>query len=75
MSAYASQRDASRTSVIMPVAIALFSTGMIATVTIFLLYAFGYTELPLWLSLSAIGCTSVGFALGFVALLREARSG
>lgn len=55
-------------------ALGLFVVGLLFVVVVFLLFAMGNTDLPSWLSVVAIGCTSVGFGLGLIALLREARS-
>ncbi|MDV6014373.1 hypothetical protein [Haloechinothrix sp. LS1_15] len=63
-----------RPSRMMVTAIALFAIGLLAVAVVFGLYAFGHTELPLWLSVTAVGCTSAGFGLGLITLVREARS-
>lgn len=61
-------------SLLMRTAVTLFGLGLIFIVVVFGLFALGKTDLPLWLSAVAIGCTSAGFGLGLIALLREARS-
>lgn len=59
---------------LIPVAVGFFAAGLLAVLVVLGLYAFGQTELPWWLSVTAVGLTSIGFALGLVALLREARA-
>lgn len=61
-------------SLIMRVAMASFGLGLAFVLVVFLLFALGNTNLPVWLSLGAIGFTSAGFGLGLVALVREART-
>ncbi len=55
-------------------AVACFAAGILGVLVILGLYAAGQTELPWWLNVAAIGLTTIGFALGLVALLREARA-
>ncbi len=57
----------------MRVALASFVAGLIFVLVVFSMFALGHTDLPWWLSTAAIGCTSAGFGLGLIALLREAR--
>lgn len=59
---------------LMPVAVGLFAVGMLAVIAVLVLYTLGRTDLPWWLNASAGACTAIGFALGLVALVREARS-
>lgn len=61
-------------SALMRAATSCFAAGMVAVVVILVLFALGRTDLPWWLSVSAVGFASVGFLLGLIALLREARS-
>ncbi|SNR56545.1 hypothetical protein SAMN06265360_11081 [Haloechinothrix alba] len=78
MSAHAEHGDSatprSRPSRMMALSVGLFVIGMIAVAAVFVLFALGHTDLPVWLSVSAIGFTSVGFGSGLVTLVREARS-
>lgn len=54
-------------------ALASFVAGMLVVVVIFGLFAAGFSDLPPWISIAAITLTSVGFGLGLIALVREAR--
>ena len=55
------------------VGVTLFLVGLIAVGVIMVLFATGSHDLPLWLNLTAM-LAPVGFGLGLVAILREARS-
>jgi hypothetical protein len=58
---------------LVPLAVACFVAGILGVLVILGLFAAGQTELPWWLNVAAIGLTTIGFALGLVALVREAR--
>lgn len=60
-------------SVLMRAGIGLFALGVLATVVVFIMFAAGLRDLPLWLSVAAGVATPVGLALGLIALVREAR--
>lgn len=60
---------------LLPFGVACFAIGLTAIAVVLGLYLLGKGELPLWLNVAAVGCTSLGFALGLIALVREARSG
>ncbi|MEY7970800.1 hypothetical protein AB8O38_02235 [Saccharomonospora xinjiangensis] len=60
---------------LMRIGIGLFSVGMLAVVAVFVLFAAGYSELPVWLSAGAGVITPLGLALGFISLVREHRRG
>ena len=60
-------------SVLMRVGIGLFALGVLAIVVVFVLFASGLSDLPLWLSLAAGVATPLGLLLGLAALVREAR--
>lgn len=62
-------------SLLMRLSIALFTIGMVATVAVFVLFAAGFSDLPLWLSAVAGVVTPLGLALGLAALVREHRHG
>ncbi|SFP46924.1 hypothetical protein SAMN05421810_102679 [Amycolatopsis arida] len=64
---------AARKSVLMRLGIALFAVGMLAVVAVFVLFAAGFQDLPVWLSAVAGVVTPAGLALGLIALVREAR--
>lgn len=57
----------------MRLGIGLFAIGMLAVVAVFLLFAAGYSELPVWLSAGAGVITPLGLALGLISLVREHR--
>lgn len=61
-------------SPLMRAAVSCFAAGMLAVLVILVLFALGRTDLPWWLSVSAVGFASIGFFLGLIALFREARS-
>lgn len=58
---------------LMRLGIGLFAIGMLAVVAVFLLFAAGYSELPVWLSAGAGVITPLGLALGLISLVREHR--
>lgn len=58
---------------LMRVGVGLFAVGLVAVVAVFLLFAAGYSELPLWLSVAAGVITPLGLALGLISLVREHR--
>ncbi|OQO92701.1 hypothetical protein B1813_11120 [Saccharomonospora piscinae] len=58
---------------LMRLGIGLFAVGMVAVVVVFLLFAAGYSELPIWLSAFAGIVSPLGLALGLIALVREHR--
>ncbi|PRX50239.1 hypothetical protein B0I33_102358 [Prauserella shujinwangii] len=59
---------------LMRVGIGLFAIGMVAVVAVFVLFAAGMRDLPVWLSAAAGVITPLGLGLGLVALVREHRS-
>ncbi|MGH3433241.1 MAG: hypothetical protein ACRDQB_10440 [Thermocrispum sp.] len=67
------QPDPRRRLRLMPVAVGSFTGGVLGVLVILGLFLAGQTELPWWLSVAAVVLTSVGFALGLVGLLCEAR--
>ena len=62
-------------SLLMRAGIGLFSLGVLAIVVVFVLFAAGLSDLPLWLSLAAGVATPAGLLLGLAALVKEARTG
>lgn len=60
-------------SVLMRTGAGLFSIGLLAIVVVFVLFAVGFSELPVWLSVAAGVATPLGLLLGLAALVREAR--
>ncbi len=58
---------------LMRIGIGLFTVGMLAVVVVFLLFAAGYSELPVWLSAFAGVITPLGLGLGLLSLIREHR--
>lgn len=60
--------------VLMRIGIGLFGIGMIAVLTVFVMFAAGLENLPVWLSAAAGIVTPLGLLLGLIALWREART-
>ncbi|GAA3555097.1 hypothetical protein GCM10022222_43420 [Amycolatopsis ultiminotia] len=60
--------------VLMRIGIGLFGIGMAAVLAVFVLFAAGLENLPVWLSAVAGVITPLGLLLGLIALVREARS-
>lgn len=63
--------SASRSRVL-PTAVALFTVGLIAILTVFVLFATGHRDLPLWLNLVCL-LAPAGLAVGVVGAVRQAR--
>ena len=61
--------------ILMRLGIGLFAIGMIAVVTVFVMFAAGLENLPVWLSAVAGVVTPIGLLLGLIALIQEARAG
>lgn len=59
---------------LMRIGIGLFALGMLAVLTVFVMFAAGLENLPVWLSAAAGIITPLGLLLGLIALVREARS-
>jgi hypothetical protein len=57
----------------MRIGVALFALGMLAVVAVFIMFAAGIENLPIWLSAAAGVITPLGLGLGLIALVREAR--
>ncbi|PXY37075.1 hypothetical protein DI005_37315 [Prauserella sp. PE36] len=66
-------RDTARKSWLMRLGIALFALGMLAVIVVFVLFAAGLEDLPVWLSAAAGVITPLGLGLGLIALVREHR--
>lgn len=64
----------SRRPRLVPAAVACFAAGVLGILVVLGLFLAGQRDLPWWLSVAAVGLTSLGFALGLVALLKEARA-
>ncbi|OLT43873.1 hypothetical protein BJF85_21035 [Saccharomonospora sp. CUA-673] len=58
---------------LMRLGVGLFAIGMVAVLAVFILFAAGMDELPVWLSVAAVVITPLGLALGLYALVREHR--
>ncbi|GLY69168.1 hypothetical protein Atai01_57870 [Amycolatopsis taiwanensis] len=58
----------------MRLGIGVFAVGVLAVLTVFIMFAAGLRELPVWLSAAAGVATPLGLVLGFIALAREHRS-
>jgi hypothetical protein len=59
---------------LMRIGIGLFGLGMLAVLAVFIMFAAGLENLPIWLSAGAGIITPLGLLLGLVALVREARA-
>ena len=59
---------------LMRVGIGLFGIGMLAVLVVFVMFAAGLENLPVWLSVVAGVITPLGLLLGLIALVREART-
>ncbi len=59
---------------LMRVGIGLFALGMLAVLTVFIMFAAGLENLPVWLSAAAGIITPLGLLLGLIALMLEARA-
>ncbi|OZM70557.1 hypothetical protein CFN78_24435 [Amycolatopsis antarctica] len=62
-----------RQSPLMKVGVVLFAIGMVAVVAVFVMFAAGLENLPVWLSVAAGVITPLGLGLGLVGLVKEAR--
>ncbi|GAB2873241.1 hypothetical protein [Lentzea nigeriaca] len=60
-------------SKLLPLAIGLFAVGVLAIIAVFVLFATGHSDLPLWLNVTATYLPAIGLALGIVAVIRKAR--
>ncbi|MDT7729587.1 MAG: hypothetical protein QOI21_6163 [Actinomycetota bacterium] len=69
----APSKRARRKPVLMRVGVSLFGLGMLAVVAVFVMFAAGLDDLPVWLSAAAGVITPLGLGLGLIALVREAR--
>ncbi|WP_284743010.1 MULTISPECIES: hypothetical protein [Amycolatopsis] len=59
---------------LMRIGIGLFALGMLAVLTVFIMFAAGLENLPIWLSVGAGVVTPLGLLLGLLALVFEARA-
>lgn len=58
---------------LMRVGIGVFALGVLAVLAVFIMFAVGLRDLPVWLSLAAGVATPLGIALGLIALVLEHR--
>jgi hypothetical protein len=58
---------------LMRLGVSLFAVGMVAVLAVFIMFASGLRNLPVWLSAAAGVVTPLGLLLGLIALVREAR--
>jgi hypothetical protein len=61
--------------ILMRIGIGLFAIGILAVATVFVMFAAGLENLPVWLSAIAGVVTPLGLLLGLIALIKEARAG
>ncbi|MET8762087.1 hypothetical protein [Lentzea sp. NPDC004782] len=60
-------------SKMLPLAVGLFAVGVLAIVAVFVLFATGHGDLPVWLNVAATYLPAIGLALGIVAVIRKSR--
>jgi hypothetical protein len=60
--------------ILMRIGIGLFGLGMLAVLAVFIMFAAGLENLPVWLSAAAGIVTPLGLLFGLIALVREARA-
>lgn len=58
---------------LMKLGIGVFAVGVLGVVAVFVMFAAGLRDLPVWLSLVAGVATPLGILLGLIALVREHR--
>ena len=58
---------------LLPLAVGLFAVGVLAIVAVFVLFATGHGDLPLWLNVAATYLPAAGLGLGLIAVIRKAR--
>ncbi|GAA3830147.1 MULTISPECIES: hypothetical protein [Amycolatopsis] len=58
---------------LMRLGIGVFAVGVLAVLAVFVLFAFGLRDLPVWLSAVAGVATPLGIALSLISLVREHR--
>jgi hypothetical protein len=58
---------------LMRLGIGVFAVGVLAVLTVFVMFAAGLHDLPVWLSAVAGVATPLGLIMGFIALVREHR--
>ncbi|KAA9161784.1 hypothetical protein FPZ12_013025 [Amycolatopsis acidicola] len=58
---------------LMRVGIGVFALGVLAVLVVFVMFAAGLRDLPVWLSAAAGVLTPLGILLGLIALVREHR--
>jgi hypothetical protein len=61
------------TSGLVKTAVVLFAVGLTAVLAVFVLYALGQHDLPLWVSLSAGLFVPASLVLGILGLMRESK--
>jgi uncharacterized membrane protein YhdT len=60
-------------SKMLPLAVGLFAVGVLAIVAVFVLFATGHGDLPVWLNVAATYLPAIGLALAIVAVIRKSR--
>jgi uncharacterized membrane protein YhdT len=60
-------------SKMLPLAVGLFAVGVLAIVAVFVLFATGHGDLPVWLNVAATYLPAIGLALGIIAVIRRSR--
>ena len=63
-----------RSSWLVPVAVAIFALGLVALAAVFVLYVSGHHDLPLWLNGSAGVLVPSGLGLALLGLIGDGRA-
>jgi hypothetical protein len=58
---------------LLPLAVGLFAAGVLAIIAVFVLFATGHSDLPVWLNVAATYLPAAGLGLGIFAVVRKAR--
>ncbi|SDH00624.1 hypothetical protein SAMN05216553_114181 [Lentzea fradiae] len=58
---------------LLPLAVGLFAVGVLAIVVVFVLFATGHSDLPVWLNVAATYLPAAGLGLGIIAVVRRSR--
>lgn len=59
---------------LLPTAVTLFALGVLSIIAVFVLFATGQHNLPLWLNLSCL-LAPAGLAVGVAGVVRQSRRG
>lgn len=59
---------------LLPTAVALFTLGVLGILVVFVLFATGHHDLPLWLNLACL-LAPIGLGIGIATVVRQSRRG